>query len=492
MVEAAARNVARTNISSSRRPPTAFRKFILSSTFDHCAAVLLFTNSLFIGVQVELAYQESVPSFVSIIDYIYCVGFIIELVLRLYGLGCYQFFCGEDKVWNWFDFVIVGISTADSVISLVVAGQNTPFSNISVLRIVRMVRIMRVFRMIRMMRFFRDLRVMVSAIVSTIRTACWALILLLMATYIFGVALAQIVGEHVGTHRDAGEPLAQDDPLLIYFGSLLRVVCSLFMSISGGIDWADGFFPLMKVNWVSVIIYLFFILFASFCMLNVIIGIFCQNAMAAYDQDREKLMEAQMKERKKYVDSLTSLFNEWDSSGDGVLAYAEFEEHLEDDAMLAVLKALEIERRDALTLFELLDVDGSGGLNIDEFICGCIQFRGGAKAVQIEKSAHDTRTMLKKLGMVEQTVDKLLSKFGESVQSLEVSLGRHSAVLDQSRKSTVMEHSRRSTVLGHSAALEHTGVEDWPPSAQPKAKISQFSAPSSSKAWDTSVSVMDC
>ena len=79
------------------------------------------------------------------------------------------------------------------------------------------------------MRFFKDLRVMVMAIVSTIRTAVWALILLLMAMYVFGVAIAQLVAEYVGKTNSAGTPLAEEDPLLTYFGSLFMVIFSLFM-----------------------------------------------------------------------------------------------------------------------------------------------------------------------------------------------------------------------------------------------------------------------
>merc|ERR1712061_988081 len=99
----------------------------------------------------------------------------------------------------------------------------------------------------------------------------------------------------------------------------------------------------------------------------------------------------------KYVDTLIELFQTFDQDNSSMISLQEFETGLEDIRMQAILKTLDIERRDALSLFDMLDADTSGEVSIDEFISGCIKFRGGAKAVQIEKVGKEWQHMNKKV-----------------------------------------------------------------------------------------------
>merc|ERR1719422_2542318 len=92
---------------------------------------------------------------VLFVDTAFCVAFILESALRLAGNGFVSFFCSEkDWAWNWFDVVIVGLTTAETVVSLVY-GLSGGLEGVSTLRIVRVVRVLRVVRVIRGMRNFR-------------------------------------------------------------------------------------------------------------------------------------------------------------------------------------------------------------------------------------------------------------------------------------------------------------------------------------------------
>ena len=84
-------------------------------------------------------------------------------------------------------------------------------------------------------------------------------------------------------------PALQADAIHQYYGSLMTSIFSLLMSVTGGIDWEDGYKPLYDVGVFAVVVYVVYILFASFCVMNVIIGIFCQNASEAFEQDRDKV-----------------------------------------------------------------------------------------------------------------------------------------------------------------------------------------------------------
>jgi len=65
--------------------------------------------------------------------------------------------------------------------------------------------------------------------------------------------------------------------------------------------------------------------------------------------------------------------------------------------MQALIQTFEIETADAWTLFKLLDTDGSGSVDIAEFIDGCIRLRGGAKSIHIAQIMYHHKWMMDKL-----------------------------------------------------------------------------------------------
>mmetsp|Transcript_37819 Transcript_37819/g.70069 ORF Transcript_37819/g.70069 Transcript_37819/m.70069 type:complete len:112 (+) Transcript_37819:2-337(+) len=56
---------------------------------------------------------------------------------------------------------------------------------------------------------------------------------------------------------------------------------------------------------------------------------------------------------------------------------------LADPSVYTYLEALDINLTDARTLFQLLDTDLSGAVDIDEFCDGCLRLKGSAKALDI-------------------------------------------------------------------------------------------------------------
>eukprot|EP00931_Biecheleriopsis_adriatica_P065985 TRINITY_DN40416_c0_g1_i1.p1 TRINITY_DN40416_c0_g1~~TRINITY_DN40416_c0_g1_i1.p1 ORF type:complete len:693 (+),score=97.87 TRINITY_DN40416_c0_g1_i1:232-2079(+) len=383
-------------------------KFVRTPTFDHMSAVVLLSNALFIGVQVQYMFELVTPLWVLWTDYIFTIIFVLELVVRLVGFGCYTYWVGSpDRAWNWFDFTIVTFSTADTLMTVILAGAATPLGNISVLRLLRIVRITRVLRIIRVMKAFKDLRVLLAAIASTLKTGVYAFMLLAAAMWMFGIAVTQIVAEYYMERLVSAEPIPLDSDLVFFFGSLPKSILTLYMTISGGIDWKDGVVPLMDIGALPTIFYLCYTLIMSLCVLNVLTGIFCQAAIETAQNDKDNVIQFQLMEKQRYVETLKGLFAQFDDSGDGKCSLEEFQRHLMDDQMQALLRSLDIEIRDALTLFELLDSDGTGTVELDEFVTSCITLRGGAKAVHMEKMSALSKSIERKLGSIDNSLDFL-------------------------------------------------------------------------------------
>jgi len=247
---------------------------------------------------------------------------------------------------------------------------------------------------------------LIAAISSTLKTATWALLLLCFAMYMFGIAIAQMTAEYAAEKSNEGTPISEDDALLHYFGSLAIAIFTLFMTVAGGIDWEYAATPLYKIP-MALCVYIFFILFSSFCMMNVVTGIFCQNAIETFENDKDKVIECQLADKTRFVDTLTELFSQVDTSCDGKCSKQEFEALCGDDHMRDLFRTLDIETRDALALFAMMDPDGTGELNLEDFIHGCITLRGSAKAVHMEQALMEGRGSMQKLDQVARMLEEV-------------------------------------------------------------------------------------
>merc|ERR1712110_97822 len=93
-----------------------------------------------------------------------------------------------------------------------------------------------------------------------------------------------------------------------------------------------------------------------------------------------------------------------DTTGDGAISLAEFEMHLRDPHMQALLQTFDIENADAWTLFKLLDTDGGGAVDVTEFVDGCIRLKGQAKSIQMAQLMYHHKWIMDKLVELSETV----------------------------------------------------------------------------------------
>merc|ERR1712048_814114 len=111
---------------------------------------------------------------------------------------------------------------------------------------------------------------MVLAIVTTLKTAVWALLLLFFAIYIFGICIAQLCAAYFKRVSENPELALKDEESR--WLSLFASFVTLFMSINGGIDWEHAYNPLLSVGAgagigpLAAILYIFYLLFAHFCV----------------------------------------------------------------------------------------------------------------------------------------------------------------------------------------------------------------------------------
>ncbi|CAK9057070.1 unnamed protein product [Durusdinium trenchii] len=87
--------------------------------------------------------------------------------------------------------------------------------------------------------------------------------------------------------------------------------------------------------------------------------------------------------KEKYFRAVRRLFTQLDQNSDGGITRKEFERAWKDPVLQTVFDALEISSTDAWDLFRQLDRDGSGEVDVDEFLEGCMMIKGPARSIDV-------------------------------------------------------------------------------------------------------------
>lgn len=263
-----------------------------------------------------------------------------------------------------------------------------------VLRLMRTIRIVRVVRLIRVLRFFRPLRLLVASIAGSLKSLIYALCLLCMIMDSFGIVFTEAANDMI---RESELDDRELETLERYYGTVPRATFSLFKSISGGEDWGALIKPLSfsGQHFLYVTLFIGYISFTYFAVLNVMTGVFCHNAIEMAEKDSELLVHQLLRDKDAISEWLRSIFEDkLDISHNGSVTLQDFEQHLRDPQLKAWFASIDLEFEDGWTLFKFLDQRKSGLVCIEDFVQGCCQLRGHAKKIDIERIVYDQQTML--------------------------------------------------------------------------------------------------
>lgn len=363
--------------------------------FNVFISVVVIINLIFVAVQVEhsIKYPNSDPAILLVLEYTFTVIFVTELSMRVIAEGKH-FFVGSQWAWNLMDGAIVMFALMDIVIHIVQSsGSSDTNSNFSYLRIVRIARMLRIVRVARLMRFFRAVRILIYSILSTLKSLLWTLVLLVIIIYAFSIVFTSISAEYL-LESDTDLASESSSTLATYFGSIPRSIFTLFKAITGGLDWHILTEVLSDVGWVMVLLFVVYISFTIFAVLNVVTGVFCHSALESAARDQDVMVQAQVADRERYIERAKVLFKDMDADELGTLTLAELEEGLNNDNVKAYFEFLDLAIADAWTLFRLIDVDEICVVSLEDFVTGCLRLKGSAKAIDMATLMYQNQKIL--------------------------------------------------------------------------------------------------
>lgn len=380
--------------------------------------VVIIANAIFLGAQVELNAQDpfnDAPVGFTVVSALFTLLFLIELLLRLaVSDGLRSFFLhSENRAWHWFDVLVVVSSLLDSLLSLLALIGNTAtgsvISNVRCIRLLRVARVMRAVRILKVVRQIGPLRALIQSIVATFRSLVWAIILLTTIIYVFGIVFCDAA---TGYFQDQNNI---DDKVARFFFGLQQSMITLYFTALGGVSAILVMEVLEQISYGWAYLYLFFCSICVFCLLNVMTGFFCQSAMNSIEQDREFVISLLLQDKQQIVESIRRLFEAIDKDNVGGISIQTFESALEDKWFRSFFQTLELEPSDAWTLFKLLDRDGDGAVDAQEFVDGCLMLRGHAKAIDIAAVKWEAKWIRVRMAELRAAVEDIAFSVSENL-----------------------------------------------------------------------------
>eukprot|EP00929_Paragymnodinium_shiwhaense_P118102 TRINITY_DN897_c0_g1_i1.p1 TRINITY_DN897_c0_g1~~TRINITY_DN897_c0_g1_i1.p1 ORF type:complete len:632 (-),score=110.65 TRINITY_DN897_c0_g1_i1:638-2416(-) len=369
--------------------------------FEPCFAIMILVNSVITFLEVHMSLESATaeaPAVFTPVGHLMGAIFLVELLLRI-AAQRRAFFSSSNFSWNCFDLSLVASWLVEFVVDIVHASgsskassQNSGLSNMRLFRILRIARLIRLLRIARILRFVRALNLLILSILTTLRSLVWASVLLLLIIFTFAIYICQNVADSI---RDCTRDDCTMDPELArYWGTVPTASLSLFQIISGGKNWDDVARPLMELSGFLLGVLLIFIVFAQFAVLNVVTGVFCQAAVESAQRDRELMVHSMHAKKKQIVAAISEQFTTmFRASGKshGALTVEAFEEYVNAKSVQEHFALLEIDTSDAFMLFQLIDEDASGTIDVEEFVDGCLRLKGTARSIDLAKLSKECK-----------------------------------------------------------------------------------------------------
>jgi voltage-gated sodium channel len=222
--------------------------------FERSILIIIVLNTIDLGLETVPVLVDDFGLILTIVNLIFTAVYVIEAGLKLFVYRGAYFKDG----WNIFDFIIV-------ITCLIPSGG--VFGSV---RILRLLRVLRVLRALRLISGIKQLRKLVMTVIGALPGVGWAGVLMLLLYYIFGI---------IGVHLFSTEFPEQ-------FGGLPQAFETLFelTTLEG---WQDIVKPICVWEPFGWAYFLIFIVFASFILLNLVVGIVVDSIDEMSRQDAE-------------------------------------------------------------------------------------------------------------------------------------------------------------------------------------------------------------
>jgi len=392
-----------------------------------CMLVLMF-NSGMIAYTADWQLKQpgaGEPLVFAVLEISCLCWFFIELLIRIQAHRCY-FFVNADANWNILDFVLVCISVVDLVLDRIVgAGMG---GNVGFMRLLRLLKLARVLRALRTFHFFNSLSQLLESLQKSFSAMFWGFIMLGFVLYLFALVFMQaLLG--VLIESDDLDPLVHNR-IVSNFGSLAKTLVSLYMSVTGGNDWGDYFDIVSYAGVFYGVLFLLFTFTTYFALFNILTGMLVEKAFVSNKPDRAENILRQRRYLAEQKSQFVEICNVLDTDGDGEISWPEFKKQMTNPVLLSYMASIGIEVDDVKLFFQTcLGSTSSAAIDeaqipIEQFVRGCLQMKGTATSIDMQRLLLDTHGFLKEVKVLRASFTNRFSRLEREISNISNSFNR--------------------------------------------------------------------
>lgn len=390
---------------------------------------LIMLNAVYLGLETELG-ENSVQANVMkgegvtwfVVDSVFQLLFTIELSLRIAAERIKAF---KDP-WNLFDLALVVTGAIDTwILTFVLSGTLSSEAGggqgstlaASIIPVVRILRILRLLRLLRLFRFLRELMLLAQGIYGAVKALSWSAAMIFLVLYISAVFTTRFIGK---ADEEAFYP---EDRTSInnWFGSIWLSLLTLFQLMSLE-NWPQVVRTVMRNQGWTVAFFVPFLMLTNFVLLNLVTAVVVENVFAVAQREASFQAKKEEENRVKAMRRLKRLFETMDQDGNGTLDIEEFEQAMQDEQVCAQFLQLGIAKYEADDLFECLDVDGNQELSVAEFIDGCMRMQGVAKSKHLLQVQYDLHKAHRAIHEEMQDATEMTEMMEEHIEKIQATL----------------------------------------------------------------------
>lgn len=331
--------------------------------FENVTLGVIVVNALWISIDTDGNTAETILDAEAVYitaDVAFFTYFSFELITRFLAFEKKKNCCRDG--WFVFDTTLVTLYAFDPFTLGLIAYLSGGAPNLPT-AVLRLCRLARLSRLIRMLRSLPELMVMIKGMVSAGASVGYTLSLLLIVTYVFSIALRNLVppGSHIEDEYFSSVPEAMHN--LLVFGTFLDNLSNIILETK-----EDDSFCLVVV-WM-------YICLASLTVLNMLIGVLCEVISAVAQEEKESMMVDMVYEK------FTTIVEALDENADGTLDWDEFQKILETPEALAALDSVNVDAEMMVDMAEDFFFEDGEPISVEfsEFMSMVLDLRGGQPA----------------------------------------------------------------------------------------------------------------
>ncbi|CAE7571544.1 unnamed protein product [Symbiodinium natans] len=333
-----------------------------SPIFKSFTMSMVLLSTFWIAIDTDYNQAGGHVNFFRLMDNFICAYFCFEITVRWMAYKNPRDALSDNSfIFDLFLAVSMAIETWGLVLLAAVAGLSSQHPSPGItpsLRALRLIRITRAFRMSRIFRFVPELMILLHGMFQAIRSVLTTLLLLVLVTYTFAVAMTQLL-----QNKSIGDGRFDSVPIATTF-LLLQTLCGFDQHFMMDMFNADG---------LSFAFLLAYQLVGSLTLMNMLIGVMVDVVGNTAQIEQE---EQSLKNLKKDIADVVKLTDE---NEDRTVTAVEFNHMIQNPE---AVKKLYEGGVNVLALVDYADFvfRDTTTLSLEDFVETVLQFRGCSQA----------------------------------------------------------------------------------------------------------------